>query len=95
MSDFSSHTASALEYIERSKTIFLINHRRMDGDAYGSLQAIYEILRLFPGKQIFPLNDMIPEETLLHFGDNIFQNTFPSIAPDLIISFDSGSVEQL
>jgi len=67
----------------------------MDGDAYGSLQAMYEILKNFPEKTFFALNDMIPEETLLHFGDNIFQNAFPSITPDLIISFDSGSIQQL
>lgn len=32
-------------YLKNSKKILLINHRRMDGDAYGSLSAFYYILK--------------------------------------------------
>jgi nanoRNase/pAp phosphatase (c-di-AMP/oligoRNAs hydrolase) len=32
-------------YLKNSKKILLINHRRMDGDAFGSLCAFYYILK--------------------------------------------------
>jgi len=90
-----SHFEHAFQYLTRAQCIFLINHRRMDGDAFGSLMAMYSILKTFPEKQVFALNDMIPEETLLEFSENIFQNTIPKCTPDLIVSFDAGSTGQL
>ena len=44
-------------YLKNSRKILLVNHRRMDGDAYGSLSWFYYILRKFWDYKIIAVND--------------------------------------
>lgn len=80
-----------------SKNILLINHIRMDPDAFGSLAAFYHILTA-AGFQVRAINDTLPPES---FGflesSDIFETQLDiaAFAPDLIISFDASSLDQL
>lgn len=83
--------------LEKSNTVLLMNHIRMDPDAYGSLSAFYFILEWL-GKKVYAIND---EEEPIHFTNfswKSFINPHIDIEkcnPDLIISLDSASEKQL
>lgn len=85
-------------YLKNSKKILLVNHRRMDGDAYGSLAWFYYILQKFWDYAVIAIND---EKTpdIFHFlnKEEIFDThlNINDFHPDLIISFDVASLEQL
>lgn len=85
-------------YLKNSRKILLVNHRRMDGDAYGSLSWFYYILRKFWDYKIIAVNDEKTPEAF-HFLNNeeIFDTNLnlADFHPDLIISFDVASLEQL
>ena len=83
--------------ISDSKNIILINHIRMDPDAFWSLTAFYQILKKMD-KNIIVLNDETPPSNFKFiFKDKIFQNepVKKSFIPELIISFDAASIDQL
>lgn len=85
------------EKISSSKNIVLINHIRMDPDAFWSLTAFYQILKKL-GKNIVILNDENPPDNFnFIFKEKIFQKEKikQSFIPDLIISFDAASIDQL
>lgn len=85
-------------YLKNSKKILLINHRRMDGDAYGSLSAFYYILKSLWGYDVKVVNDEQTPE-VFHFLrlEELFEPDFDitNFEPDLIISFDAAALEQL
>lgn len=85
-------------YLQNSKKILLINHRRMDWDAYGSLSAFYYVLQATKQYEIKVVNDENTPE-VFHFlrKEELFEPTLDitSFAPDLIISFDAAAIEQL
>lgn len=85
-------------YLKNSKKILLINHRRMDGDAYGSLAWFYYLLQKFWNYTVFATNDETTPESFSFLDNNeIFDVSFylKDFSPDLIISFDVASLEQL
>lgn len=83
--------------IKKADKILLINHVRMDPDAFGSLWAFYYILEKI-GKKVKAVNDMLPPENfdfldakwIIEIDLNIEKYN-----PDLIISFDAASIGQL
>lgn len=85
------------ELIKKSNKILLINHVRMDPDAFGSLSAMYFILKK-QNKTIEAINDEnMPESFSFMNNFNIFNPNLDlkSFNPDLIISFDAASTSQL
>lgn len=85
-------------YLKNSKKILLINHRRMDGDAYGSLAWFYYILEKFWNYKVLVTNDETTPESFQFLDNNeIFDPnlSLSDFSPDLIISFDVASLEQL
>ena len=85
------------ELITKSNNILLINHIRMDMDAFWSLSAIYDILNQL-WKNVRAINDDIPLDSYSFIWynkiiePNLDLNLFK---PDLIISFDAASLDQL
>lgn len=83
--------------LEKSKKILLINHIRMDPDAFGSLSAFYYILKDLK-KEIKAINDdNRPKNFSFLDKNNIFEPNLniKNFNPDLIISFDAASTDQL
>lgn len=85
-------------YLINSKKILLINHRRMDWDAYGSLAWFYYILQNIWWYEVKCINsDFIPE--IFDFLDDkdIFDKNldFSNYEPDMVIWFDIASLEQI
>lgn len=85
--------------IKKSKNILLINHIRMDPDAFWSLGAFYFLLKKL-GKNVIATNDENPQDILVSFTKekkNFFETQvdLSEFNPDLIISFDASSLDQL
>jgi len=85
------------QFLQNSQKILLINHIRMDGDAWGSLGGLYLILKEM-WKEIRAINDD-PVPTGLQFLGNA-QIIEPELNvqeynPDMIISLDSAWVDRL
>jgi len=83
--------------IKKSNRIVLINHIRMDPDAFGSLSAFYYILKELNKKVIAINDDKKPESFSFLDSENIFEINIDlkKYNPDLIISFDAASLWQL
>lgn len=83
-------------FLKKSKRIILINHRKMDPDAFWSLVWFYYFLKKIWNYEIICLNNEKPQK-YLNFLDNKvkFQNEIWNFIPDLIISFDVWWIEQL
>ena len=85
------------ELIKNSERIMLINHIRMDMDAFWSLSAMFDILvQLW--KEVRAINDEAPLEKYSFTWYNEIIETNLNVAefnPELIISFDAASLEQL
>ncbi len=82
--------------IETSERILLINHRRMDWDAYGSLYAFYKALEN-TGKTIAATSeDPIPDTYYFLTNERVIDENLDirAFKPDLIISFDVAWIEQ-
>ncbi len=81
----------------KSKKILLINHIRMDPDCFGSLSALYYILK----KEWFHVEAVNDEQIPENFKFLIWENFIKSnlniqkYNPDLIISLDAASLDQL
>lgn len=83
--------------IKKAEKILLINHIRMDPDAFGSLWAFYYILKKI-WKDVKATNDFLPPENFSFLESSDIIETGIDIAefnPDLIISFDAASIWQL
>lgn len=86
-----------LNLLKNSKNILLINHRRMDWDAYWSLAWFYYTLKKLNKYNILAINDDCKAPEVFDFlnDENIFQNEkLKDFKPDLIISFDVAWIEQ-
>ncbi|MDD4152023.1 MAG: bifunctional oligoribonuclease/PAP phosphatase NrnA [Candidatus Gracilibacteria bacterium] len=84
------------ELLDKGDKILLLNHRRMDGDAYGSLYAFYKLLEKL-GKNVKATNDdPIPEVYRFLTDERIIDNDLDlnEFNPDFIISFDVAGIEQ-
>ncbi len=96
--DLSSEKEKLKNYLQHSQKILLINHKRMDGDAYGSLSAFYYILQAIWGYEVQAVNvECTPETFAFLAKEELFDPTFDitEFQPDLIISFDAAAIEQL
>ncbi len=84
------------EKIASSQNILLINHIRMDPDAYWSLTGFYQILEAL-WKNVQAINDLnAPDSFSFMWMNHVFSSTIPTnFSPDLIISFDASSLDQL
>jgi len=85
------------ELITKSNNILLINHIRMDMDAFWSLSAIYDIFNQL-WKNVRAINDDVPLDSYAFIWYNkIIEPDLDlnSFKPDLIISFDAASLDQL
>lgn len=83
--------------LENSEKILLINHIKMDADAFGSLGAFYLILEKI-WKNVKAINDFeTPEEFNFLLEKRIIEPELDikNFNPDLIISLDAGSESQL
>ncbi|MFK7780627.1 MAG: bifunctional oligoribonuclease/PAP phosphatase NrnA [Candidatus Gracilibacteria bacterium] len=83
--------------INASKKILLINHIRMDMDAFGSLASMYDILNEL-GKEVKAINDELPLKNFSFIGYNDIIEpdlNLKEFNPDLIISLDAGSIDRL
>lgn len=79
------------ELIKTSQKILLINHIKMDGDAFGSLTALYKILEKL-WKTVKATNDEVPPENFSFLWNNhlITPNlNIKEFNPDLIIMLDT------
>lgn len=84
-------------YLKNSKKILLVNHRRMDWDAFWSLSGFYYILQKIWNYNVFVINDeQTPESFKFLNNEEIFtpELNLDQFKPDLIISFDVASIEQ-
>lgn len=84
-------------YIQNSKNILVMNHRRMDGDCFWSLSAFYYILKDM-WYNVKAVNDEWTPQIFQFLNDEeIFESTLniPEFNPDIIISFDAAALEQL
>jgi len=85
------------ELINKSDKILLINHIRMDMDAFWSLSWVYDILNSL-WKDVKAVNDEIPPENYnITWYNHIIKTDLDikEFNPDLIISFDAASESQL
>jgi phosphoesterase RecJ-like protein len=85
------------ELIKKSNKILLINHIRMDMDAFWSLSAIYDILKQL-WKDVKAINDEKPLDNYSFTWYNEIiepELNIKEFTPELIISFDAASLEQL
>ncbi len=85
------------ELINSSKRILLINHVRMDMDAFGSLSALYELLSIL-WKEMKGINDKLPMDSFSFlWHKNIIEPDLDvkKFNPELIISLDTASVDRL
>jgi len=85
-------------YLRNSKKILLINHRRMDWDAYWSLAWFYYILQNIWWYEVKCINDDLTPEFLKFLSqEEIFDNSLDlsTFNADLIIWFDIASIEQM
>ncbi len=85
------------DLIEKSNKILLINHIRMDMDAFWSLSAFYRILEKL-NKEVKAVNDENTPKIFSFLCSNDIINPdldLKEYNPDLIISFDAASVAQL
>lgn len=85
------------ELINTSNKILLINHIRMDMDAFWSLSAAYDILKQI-WKNVKAINDEIPLNNYAFTWYNEIiepELNINEFQPELIISFDAASLDQL
>ena len=83
--------------IESADRILLINHIRMDPDAFWSIAAFHEILKAHWKNVKATNDDKAPESFSFLWKNNIIEPSMDirSYDPDLIISFDAGGLSQL
>ena len=85
------------ELIKNSNKILLVNHIRMDPDWYWSLWAFYYVLKKL-WKIVKATNDeKAPKDFIFSWKDEIIEPSLniKKFNPDLIITFDSASLDQL
>lgn len=83
--------------IKKADKIAVINHIKMDPDAFWSLWAFYILLKNI-WKEVVALNDLLPPESFKFLMEwQIFETNFDlkKFDPDIIISFDASSLDQL
>lgn len=83
--------------IKNSNKILLINHIRMDMDAFWSLSAVYDILKQL-WKDVRAINDELPLDSYAFTWYNQIiepELNIKEFNPELIISFDAASLDQL
>lgn len=83
--------------IKKANNILLINHIKMDMDAFWSLSAMYDILKQL-WKNVKAINDeALLEKFFFIWYNNIIEPNLDlkKFNPDLIISFDAASLDQL
>ena len=85
------------EVLNTSKKILLINHIRMDGDAWWSLAALYLILKKL-GKKVEAVNDCAVPPSFNFLGQTDIikpELDIKKFKPDLIISLDASDTGRL
>lgn len=83
--------------IEKNSKFLLINHIRMDPDAFWSLAGFYFLLKKL-NKQVKAINDeATPKDFSFLTSENIIEPNLniQEFNPDIIISFDAASLDQL
>ena len=85
------------ELIDKSNKIALYSHIRMDPDTFWSSTALYYILEKIWKDVILLNDDQEPEEFKFLWANNIIKSDYDlnDFDPDLIISLDAASPEQL
>jgi len=95
MEKFNKEFKKAFDLIESAEKILIISHRNPDGDTIGSNLALRQIL-LGSGKQITSLcADQIPFSLIFLPGSSSITIPLPELTPDLIITLDASSTEQI
>ncbi len=83
--------------LAKAKKILLINHVRMDPDAFSSLVSLYFILKKDWYEVKAVNDDNPPDDYMFLVKENIFEVdlNIKDYSPDLIISLDAASLDQL
>ena len=85
----------AAELIDKSEKILIFSHRNPDGDTIGSNLSLSQILKE-SGKTVLSLcADQIPLSLMFLPGATDVRITLPEESPDLIITLDASSTEQI
>ncbi len=85
------------ELLGNSQKILLINHIRMDGDAWGSLAALTLLVRKM-GKEVKAINDCtVPPGLDVFWKTELIEPALDvaTFAPDIIISLDASDTSRL
>lgn len=95
--DRESEISKFMHFLKHSQKIVLINHRRMDGDCFGSLSAFYYLLKKHGYDVVCTNDEGTPEVFTFLNEEEIFtpKMDLNSMQVDLLISFDVASKEQL
>ncbi|MFY9457598.1 MAG: bifunctional oligoribonuclease/PAP phosphatase NrnA [Candidatus Spechtbacterales bacterium] len=84
--------------IRQKNNILLAVHEHPDGDALGSMIAMFSVLRLYEDKRVIMFSrDPVPEHlNFLPYIEDIVHDIPPDgFKPDLFLGFDYGSFERL
>lgn len=83
------------QLIKGKNKILLASHERPDGDALGSMTAMFSVLRTFPRKEVVMFSkDPTPSNlSFLPFVEHIVSST--NFSPELFIAFDYGDFSRL
>jgi phosphoesterase RecJ-like protein len=85
------------DLLKSSKRVMLINHIRMDMDAFWSLSAMYELIEKL-WKKVKAINDeLLPSKFAFLWYNNIIEPDLDvkKFNPDLIICLDTANLERL
>ena len=96
--NFSSEFDEVFSLIEQKSNILLAVHERPDGDALGSMIAMFSVLKRKKGKKVVMFSkDPLPENLkFLPYSENIVHDTeIGEFVPDLFFGFDYGDFKRL
>ncbi len=95
---FEREFSQVARLLEGKKRILLATHEHPDGDALGSLVAMFSVLTRMIGKEVVMFSeDPIPEYfSFLPYVERVVQTLQdPSFSPDLFFAFDYGDFKRI
>jgi len=99
MMQFKSEFSGVSQLIQGKNNILLASHERPDGDAVGSMIAMFSVLRRMTDKKVLMFSkDPVPEQfKFLPYWENISLRTsdIEELCPDLFLAFDYGDFNRL
>ena len=94
--NFSREFDESLNLFRQKKNVLLAVHERPDGDALGSMTAMFQVLSKFPDKNIVMFSqDPIPDNFKFLQNSDLIVSNISSSSPDLFVGFDYGDFARL